>query len=148
VAYMRRYTAGFVGLHELPERGFGIADYLALFDRQCALNVACLVPNGNVRMEAMGLDTRPPEPDELRTMRRLVREAMEQGAVGLSSGLDYIPSRYAETAELSALCEEIAPFGGVYVTHMRRYDPDGIHESMAEVSRIGREAAVAVHISH
>src|SRR5438067_7493955 len=81
-------------------------------------------------------------------MRRLVRAAMEEGAVGLSSGLDYIPSRYAETAELSALCEEIAPFGGVYVTHMRRYDPEGIRSSMDEVFRIGQEAGCAVHISH
>jgi N-acyl-D-amino-acid deacylase len=64
---------------------------------------------------------------------------MEQGAVGLSSGLDYIPSRYAETDELIGLCREIAPFGGVYVTHMRRYDPDGVLGSMDEVYRIGRD---------
>lgn len=148
IGYMRRYTAGFAGLYELPERGLSIADYLALFDRQCALNVACLVPNGNARMDVMGLETRPPHPDELRHMRRIVREGMEQGAVGLSSGLDYIPSRYAATEELSALCEEIAPFGGVYVTHMRRYDPEGVIGSMDEVFRIGREAGCPVHISH
>ena len=81
-------------------------------------------------------------------MGRLVREGMEQGAVGLSSGLDYIPSRYADTEELIALCREMAPFGGVYVTHMRRYDPEGVRGSMDEVFRIGREAGVAVHISH
>src|SRR5262249_25462948 len=63
-------------------------------------------------------------------------------------GLDYIPSRYADIAELSALCEEIAPFGGVYVTHMRRYDPEGVLGSMDEVFRIGQEAGCAVHISH
>ncbi len=155
LGYMRRYTAGFSGNADLPESRLldgkpflSVADYLALFDRRCALNVACLVPNGNVRMEAMGLETRPPTPDELQTMRRLVREGMEQGAVGLSSGLDYIPSRYAETEELAALCREIAPFGGVYVTHMRRYDPDGVHGSMDEVYRIGRESGAAVHVSH
>jgi N-acyl-D-amino-acid deacylase len=96
----------------------------------------------------MGLETRPPTPDELGRMRRLVREAMEQGAVGLSSGLDYIPSRYAEEAELAELCREIAPFGGVYVTHMRRYDPQGVIGSMDEVFRIGRAADCGVHISH
>jgi signal transduction histidine kinase len=77
-------------------------------------------------MEVMGLETRRPTADELQRMGRLVREAMEQGAIGLSSGMDYIPSRYAETEELIALCREIAPFDGVYVTHMRRYDPDGV----------------------
>ena len=81
-------------------------------------------------------------------MRRLVREAIEQGAVGLSSGLDYIPSRYADTEELIALCEEIAPFGGVYVTHMRRYDPEGVLGSLDEVFTIGGRAGCAVHVSH
>jgi N-acyl-D-amino-acid deacylase len=146
--YMRRYTAGFSYAPDTGRRWSSMAEYLAQFERHCALNVACLVPNGNVRMEVMGLETRPPTAAELGQMRRLVREAMEQGAVGLSSGLDYIPSRYAETEELIALCREIAPFGGVYVTHMRRYDPEGLHGSMDEVFRIGREAGCGVHISH
>jgi N-acyl-D-amino-acid deacylase len=73
---------------------------------------------------------------------------MEQGAVGLSTGLDYIPSRYADTEELIALCREMADSGGVYVTHQRRYDPEGVIASMDEVYRIGRESGVAVHISH
>jgi N-acyl-D-amino-acid deacylase len=154
--YMCRYTAGFSGgvlwadeARSLGEGGDLTMDrYLSRFDRQCAINVACLVPNGNVRMEVMGLETRPPVPDELRRMRRLVREAMEQGAVGLSSGLDYIPSRYAEEAELAELCQEIAPFGGIYVTHMRRYDPQGVLGSMDEVFRIGMAADCGVHISH
>jgi N-acyl-D-amino-acid deacylase len=153
--YMCRYTAGFSGGAEWlanTQRDWlswsSMAEYLSCFDRRTAVNVACLVPNGNVRMEVIGLETRRPTPEELRRMGRLVREAMEQGAVGLSSGMDYIPSRYAETEELIALCKEIAPFDGVYVTHMRRYDPDGVSESMDEVFRIGREAGCAVHISH
>ncbi|MBY0228160.1 MAG: amidohydrolase family protein, partial [Gemmataceae bacterium] len=125
-----------------------IAEYLAAFDGASAVNVATLVPNGNVRLEAMGLETRPPTEDELREMRRLVREGMEQGAVGLSSGLDYIPSLYASEAELASLCEEIAPFGGVYVTHMRRYDPDGVLASLDDVFGIGRSARCPVHVSH
>ena len=148
VAYMRRYTAGFSGVHELPQKWTSIADYLDLFDRRCALNVACLVPNGNLRMEVFGLETRPPTGAELRRMGSMVREAMEQGAVGLSTGLDYIPSRYASTEELIALCREMAAYDGVYVTHQRRYDPEGVLESMDEVYRIGRESGVPVHISH
>ena len=82
-------------------------------------------------------------------MGRLVREAMEQGAVGLSSGLDYIPSRYADTAELTALCREIAPFGGVYVTHMRGYDPDGVHSARwTRSSASAGTPAWRLHISH
>src|SRR6266550_94100 len=115
--HMRRYTAGFSGNPDLPDRWSSVAEYLALFERRCALNVAYLIPNGNVRMEVMGLATRPATPDELKQLGRLVRQGMEEGAVGLSSGLDYIPSLYADTEELIALCREMAPFGGVYVTH-------------------------------
>lgn len=150
--HMRRYTAGFSGNPALPEpldyKWTSVADYLACFDNRVALNVAYLIPNGNIRMEFLGLDPREPTPDEMKKMRRLVREGMEQGAVGLSSGLDYIPSRYADTDELSELCKEIAPYNGVYVTHMRRYDPEGLIESMEEVYEIGKTAGCAVHISH
>jgi N-acyl-D-amino-acid deacylase len=152
LAYMCRYTAGFSGGHDWPTKDApawsSMAEYLAALDRRSAVNAVCLVPNGNVRHEVMGLETRPTTPEELGRMGRLVREAMEQGAVGLSSGLDYIPSRYADTAELTALCREIEPFGGVYVTHMRRYDPDGVGGSMDEVFQIGRDSGAAVHISH
>jgi N-acyl-D-amino-acid deacylase len=148
LAYMRRYTAGFSGVHDVPDRWSSMAEYLACFDRRTAVNVACLVPNGNVRMEVLGLDPRRPTADELDRMRRIVRQAMEDGAVGVSSGLDYVPSRYAETEELVALCRELPPFGGVYVTHMRGYAPNTVLEATEEVFRIGRESGAAVHISH
>jgi N-acyl-D-amino-acid deacylase len=153
--YMCRYTAGFSGgtewLRRRPEERpnwSSVDDYLRAVDRRGAVNVATLVPNGNVRMEVMGLPTRPPTADEIKAMQRLVHEGMEQGAIGLSSGLDYIPSRYAEEAELAQLCRPLAAFDGVYVTHMRRYDPDGVLGSMDEVARIGQAAGVPVHISH
>jgi N-acyl-D-amino-acid deacylase len=147
--HMRRYTAGFNG--NFPTAGLtwrGVGDYLALFDRRVSINVACLVPNGNVRMEVMGLDPRPATADELKQMCRLVREGMEEGAVGLSSGLDYIPSLYADTNELTELCREIAPFDGVYVTHMRGYAPHNVEASLDEVRRIGLGAGCRVHVSH
>jgi N-acyl-D-amino-acid deacylase len=155
LAYMCRYTAGFSGGAEWLARSeserlrwSSMDEYLSCFDRRCAVNVACLVPNGNVRMEVMGLATREPSADELARMQRRVSEAMEQGAVGLSSGLDYIPSLYAREAELAELCKAIEPYTGVYVTHMRRYDPAGVAESLGEVFRIGTAAQVGVHVSH
>jgi N-acyl-D-amino-acid deacylase len=147
--YMRRYTAGFNGNFPTPGLTWNsIDEYLSLFARRTSINAATLVPNGNVRMEVMGLEQRRPTSDELTRMRRLVREGMEQGAVGLSSGLDYIPSLYADEAELAALCEEIAPFDGVYVTHMRGYAPHTVEAAMDEVQRIGVKARCRVHISH
>src|SRR5262245_59411029 len=139
LAYMRRYTAGFSGRFDVAERWSSMAEYLACFDRRTAVNVAALAPNGNVRMDVMGLEPRAPRHDELAGMRRIVRQAMEEGAVGVSSGLDYIPSRYAATEELAALCRELADGGGVYVTHMRGYTPDKVLAAMDEVIRIGRE---------
>jgi N-acyl-D-amino-acid deacylase len=147
--YMRQYTAGFNGNFPTPGKEWhSVADYLSLFDRACAINICTLIPNGNVRMEVMGLDPRKPTADELKAMRRIVREAMEQGAVGLSSGLDYVPSLYADEDELSELCSEIAPFGGVYVTHMRGYNPQKAPAALAEVFNVGRRVGCGVHVSH
>jgi len=147
--YMRRYTAGFNGNFPLPGMNWASMDeYLNVFKGRTAINAACLIPNGNVRMDVMGLETRLPSKDEVKEMRARVRDAMKQGAVGLSTGLDYIPSRYAETDELVELCQEITPFGGVYVTHMRAYSPEKVIWAMEEVERIGNEAGCAVHISH
>lgn len=149
LAYMRRYTAGFNGNFPTPGRDWrGIPKFLAQFDSQCSINVCALIPNGNVRMEVMGLDPRKPHPSELAKMRALVREGMEQGAVGLSSGLDYVPSLYADEDELSALCEELTPFGGVYVTHMRGYNREKAPAALREVFNIGKRAGCGVHVSH
>src|SRR3954452_22735630 len=90
--YMRRYTAGFNG--NPPGLSYDwrtIDDYLARFDRSTAINVAYLIPNGKVRMEVLRLDPRPATDAELAAMQKLVRAGMDAGAIGLSTGLDYIP---------------------------------------------------------
>ena len=146
--YMRRYTAGFNG--NPPGLSYDwrtVDEYLARFDRRTAINVAYLIPNGNVRMEVMGLDPRPASDDELRAMQKLVREGMDAGAVGLSTGLDYIPSLYADAREIAALCEAIVAENGVYVTHMRGYGPRAA-AGMREVYEIARATGVPAHVSH
>jgi N-acyl-D-amino-acid deacylase len=146
--YMRRYTAGFNGNPAGLDYGWNTVDeYLSRFDGRTALNVAYLIPNGNVRMGVMGLDPRPARDDEITAMRALVRAGMEQGAVGLSTGLDYIPSRYADAREIAALCQEIVADGGVYVTHMRGYGPNAV-QGMLEVYEIAQTAGVPAHVSH
>lgn len=146
--YMRKYTAGFNGNPaSVISDWSNVDDYLNRFNRTTAINVAHLIPNGNVRLEVMGHDPRPATDDEIRAMRRIVIEGMEAGAVGLSTGLDYIPSRYADAAEIASLCDAIVPYNGVYVTHMRGYGlqaPIG----MEEVYEIARRSGVAGHISH
>lgn len=146
--HMRRYTVGFNGNPpNLKYNWSGYDDYFQLFQRTTPLNMAYLVPNGNVRMEVMGLEHRKATADELKAMRKLVAEGMEAGAVGLSSGLDYIPSLYADADEMAELCREIRNGGGVYVTHMRGYGPKA-PIGMAEVYEICRKADCPGHISH
>lgn len=146
--YMRRYTAGFNANPPGVDGSWNsVAEYLQRFDGTTAVNVAYLIPNGNVRMEVIGLDPRRATDVEIRAMQDLVREGMEAGAVGLSTGLDYIPSRYADAREIAALCEAIVPDGGVHVTHMRGYGPNAA-TGMHEVFEIGRRSGVAGHVSH
>ncbi len=146
--YMRVYTSGFNGNPPgLSYAWSSIDEYLAEFDRRTALNVAYLIPNGNVRMEVMGLDPGPASDEQISAMRDLVREGMASGAVGLSSGLDYIPSRYADLRELVALSEVVGQENGVYVSHIRGY---GLQTpaAMDEVRDIARLGGAPVHISH
>jgi N-acyl-D-amino-acid deacylase len=112
-----------------------------------ALNVAVLVGHGTLRAGVMGLDQRPPSTDELDRMRDWVRESMQAGAVGLSTGLVYEPGRYAQTEEIVALAREVEPFGGVYATHMRN-EASQLLDSVREAIHIGEHARVAVEISH
>ena len=148
-AYMRKYTAGFNGNFPTPGKEWrGVDEFLRQFDGHSSINVCTLIPNGNVRMEVIGLTPRKPTADELKQMRAIVREGMEQGAVGLSSGLDYVPSIYSDEAELAELCEEIAPFGGIYVTHMRGYNEQKAPPALREVFNIGKRAGCGVHVSH
>ena len=112
-----------------------------------AVNFATLVGHGLVRSAAMGYADRQPTEGELAEMRRLVEQAMDDGAFGLSSGLIYPPSCYARTEELIELCRSAAPYGGIYATHIRN-EGEALLEAVDEALRIGAEAGVGVQISH
>jgi N-acyl-D-amino-acid deacylase len=106
-AYGGTYFAAIDGAHPTYAGG-GVAALLATYDGSTPLNVAYFVPAGTVRHGIMGDNARAPLDDELVAMRALVRSGLAEGAVGLSSGLDYAPGLYADTAELAALCTEAA----------------------------------------
>jgi len=137
---------GRTGPQDLAVTSFG--DYIGkLEELKPGINVAPLVGHSTVRMCAMGMDNRAPGAAELKEMQSTVRRAMEDGAFGLSTGLIYAPGNYATTQEIVALAEMLAPFGGIYATHMRS-ESDAEFEAIAEAIRIGEEAGVPVHISH
>ena len=110
-------------------------------------NSILLVGHGSVRREVMGNENRAPTAEELAKMRGLVREAMEQGAYGISTGLGYVPGRFSTTEEVVALTKEVQPFGGFYISHLRNQG-NGLTESVDETIRIGRESGVPVVLSH
>lgn len=110
-------------------------------------NVAHLLPQGSLRLQVVGNVNRQATPEELDEMKRLARQGMRDGAWGMSTGLIYTPSTYANTDELIAIAQEIATAGGIYASHIRG-EEGGLLDSVQEAIRIGRSAAVPVHISH
>jgi N-acyl-D-amino-acid deacylase len=147
VAQVRRQLAGLLGDPDVARDWRTVADYLGLLDRGAGLNCAYLVPHGAVRAGAMGLENRKPDDKELRRMVRLVGQAMDEGAIGLSTGLIYPPCCYADTDELVWLNEEVARRGGVFVVHMRS-ESDRILEALDEMISVARRSGVHLHISH
>jgi N-acyl-D-amino-acid deacylase len=147
MTYMREYFAALNGFHDLGYDWQSVGEYLARFDGRTAINAAFLIPHGNLRCEAMGLEERPPTDTELAKMQQLADTGMAEGAVGFSTGLDYIPCAYADTEELIGVAKAVAPWGGIYVTHQRSYS-DRVAAAVEETLTIGERGGVAVHISH
>ncbi|MDO0935960.1 D-aminoacylase [Streptomyces sp. DG2A-72] len=124
-----------------------VGEYLDRLDRGIAVNAAYLIPQGTVRMLAVGWEDREATPEELDRMRQLVAEGMRQGAVGMSSGLTYAPGMYAKDAELTELCRVVAEYGGYYCPHHRSYGA-GALQAYEEMVALTREAGCALHLAH
>jgi len=145
--YMRQYTAALNGAFDVDREWLSVRDFLHLFDHKVAVNVAYLIPHGCVRMDVMGLEQRPANSNETAAMQALVRKGMEDGAVGISTGLEYIPCLYSEVDELVAIGQAVAPEGGIFVAHMRTYT-GAVEQAIEEVLEVGKRAKIGVHISH
>lgn len=116
-------------------------------DHGVGTNYVMLAGQGTLRKRIMGLDKRPPTRDELEAMKRLLAQAMEEGAWGLSTGLEYSPSGYADVDELVELSKVAADAGGIYATHLRN-EGDRLIEAVQEALTIGERAAIPVQLSH
>lgn len=112
-----------------------------------AVNVASLVPNGQLRLSVVGLADRPAAREERERMRLLLDEALEQGAFGYSTGLEYAAERGADEDELVSLCEVCARRGGIYATHTRHRD-EGADRAVAEALRTAERAGARLQVSH
>jgi N-acyl-D-amino-acid deacylase len=125
-----------------------LGEYLEYLERRgVAPNVASFVGATTVRVHEVGRDDRPPTADELARMQMLVRHSMEEGALGVGSSLIYAPAFYAKTDELIALVKAAAPYGGMYISHMRS-EGTRLLEAIDELITIAREGGVAAEIYH
>ncbi|WP_367321088.1 amidohydrolase family protein [Streptomyces sp. HUAS ZL42] len=153
LAEVRRAISGWNGYGDDIDFDWrSVGEYLDRLDsgfagRGIAVNAAYLIPQGTVRALAVGWEDREATPRELERMRRLVAEGMEQGAVGMSSGLTYTPGMYAEDAELTELCRVVAQYGGYYCPHHRSYGA-GALEAYEEMVALTREAGCPLHLAH
>ena len=139
------------GLDGRPDIGYTwstVQSYLGRYDGTVSLNVATLIGNSALRIGAIGWDDIPADARAMDRMRGLLRDGMAEGAVGLSSGLDYPPGSYATTEELAALTEEAGRAGGFYHTHVRYPLGDRFLDPFREAIEIGRRAGVPAHITH
>ena len=133
---------------ERARRWHRFGDWLsAMVEVGVSPNVGSFLGAGTLREYAMGLEMRAPTGDELAQMRRVMAEAMEDGAFGPSYALIYPPDAYAETEEIIAVCKEAARRGGLYITHIRS-EGDAILDAVDEAIRIGREGGLPVEIYH
>ena len=118
-----------------------------LLSRGIGTNLAALAGHGNIRAVAMGYGDRPPTAAEMDRMRQLVAEAMDQGALGLSSGLAYAPGPFAAPEEFVELGRIVSQYGGIYTSHIRN-QTEGIADAVGEVIAVGEVAGLAAHVSH
>ncbi|GAA1522667.1 N-acyl-D-amino-acid deacylase family protein [Agromyces terreus] len=146
-AYASEYFAAINGPHPGYDGG-GIRSLLASYDGTAPLNQGLLVPAGTVRDLVCGRSTDAAGPAELEAMLALVADGLAEGALGLSTGLDYVPGVFATTEELARLTEPVAAAGGVYVSHMRGGYEANSAAGIAEIEAIARHSGVAVHVSH
>ena len=142
-------NAGLDGRPEIRYDWSTVESYLDRLDEvRPSVNLACLVGNSALRISAIGWDETAASAGDIRNMRAMLREAMEQGAIGLSSGLDYPPGSFADTSELAELTTEASLHGGFYHTHVRYPLGDRYLDPFREAIEIGRRGDGPVHITH
>ncbi|WP_348264087.1 D-aminoacylase [Telmatobacter sp. DSM 110680] len=139
--------SGYAHLHITPD-WHTLREYFARLEKQgMGINLATYVGATSVRRMVLGDADVQPTQEQLEQMKKLVDQAMRDGAMGLSTALQYTPAPYAKTEELIALAREASKYGGIYATHMRS-EGDAVLESIDEATRIGREAQIPVEIWH
>ena len=143
-----RQAASICKDYELKDNWNSLGQYLSLLERRgLGVNFVPLVGHGNLRTSVLGYEDRQATANELEEMKQMLRDSMSEGSFGISSGLIYPPGCFTPTKEITELCKVAACFNGIYSTHLRS-EGKGLLEAIDEAIEIGKEAGVAVQISH
>src|SRR5699024_343852 len=149
--YISPWQKNIAGLDGTPPIDWdwrSIGDYLSKIEKnEPSYNLATLAPHGNIRMEVMGLGNRVATDEEISKMQEVLKRSLDEGAVGLSTGLIYPPCSFAEMKELEALCQVIGDYGAPLVIHQRS-EGDEILESMDELIEMMKRCKAHLHFSH
>ncbi len=146
--WMIRINSGLEGDPELPGRWSTVSEYLDMFDGAVAVNIAYIVGNSPLRVGAMGWGGQAANRAQMEDQKAMLREAMGEGAFGISTGLDYPPGNFADTDELVELSREAARLGGFYHTHVRYRLGDRYLDPFREAIEIGRRSGIPIHLTH
>ena len=146
VRYLNQYFGPVNGMLE-PARVFSVGDYRDAVAGRLTQNVAVLASQGTIRHNIAGMAPGPLEPEQIAAARRQLEEALADGAVGLSSGLDYLPSRFGSASEIGEIARPLADADRPYVSHLRAYGP-AVGEGLYELIAVGRRVGIRVHASH
>ena len=143
----RRYLSGILGL---PPKNLDMSTVTAFrknYDRKVSINTAYCIAHGAIRLETVGFEDKPLRDSPLAKAKELVRRGMEEGAVGLATGMSYFPNAWSDTEEIIELCSVVKEFDGVYVTHLRDKNIDrgfgggGVTEAL----EIAKRSGVKIH---
>lgn len=145
--YATEYFAAINGPHPTYTGG-GVGELLATYDGRIPVNLGYLIPAGTVRCDVLGRGRQAPTAEQVARMRDVVARGMAEGALGLSTGLDYVPGIFASTDEIADLCRPVASAGGVYMSHMRGGYEANSAEGITEMIEIAQQAGISVHVSH
>jgi len=147
---LRRLLSGLCGISakDIEFSWHSFAEYAAhVAAMGTSTNLYPVLGQSLLRAHVVGTDKRPATPEEIAAMRALLRQATADGCRGLSTGRGYLPGGHADTDEVAALCQELAPYGGIYTSHIKS-ESEGMLDAVDEVIAIGRRAGIKVQVSH
>ena len=146
----KNYLSGILGDAPDDLDMSSVEKFRSHYDKKCSINTAYPVPHGAIRLEVLGFNDRPLVGEDMKKAKKILYKSLEEGAVGLATGMSYYPNAWSDTKELIELCEVVSDSSKVYVTHLRDRNTERGYKGggILEALEIGKQSKVKVHFSH